>query len=124
MATAKDPGKSPQPKPTSPPPIYGIQRGHPLPLGATVHRKGVNFAIFSKPATSCTLVLYEPGSERVLREIPLDPHVNRIGQVWHVFVEGLDTGAHYAFRFDMQPNPEPQIDRFFPPAVCSIPTPA
>ena len=114
MATAKDPGKSPQPKPTSPPPIYVIQRGHPLPLGATVHRKGVNFAIFSKPATSCTLVLYEPGSERVLTEIPLDPHVNRIGQVWHVFVEGLDTGAHYAFRFDKQPNPQPQFDRFFP----------
>jgi isoamylase len=100
--------------PVTPQKTYTVSRGHPLPLGASVHRTGVNFSIFSKPATTCTLVLYEPGSERVLNAIPLDPHVNRIGQVWHIFVEGLDVGAHYAFRFDMQPNLEPQIDRFDP----------
>ena len=80
-----------------------------MPLGATVRRHGVNFSVFSKHATSCDLVLLEPGIPRAIATFPLDPHSNRTGQVWHIFVEGLDAGAHYAYRFDMQPNPDPGI---------------
>jgi isoamylase len=112
MATAKSPKESSVSRTAWAPESYNVSRGHPLPLGATLHRHGVNFSIFSKPATACTLVLYEPGSERILNAIPLDPHVNRIGQVWHIFVAGLDVGTHYSFRFDMEPNLEPQINRF------------
>jgi isoamylase len=89
-----------------------VKRGHPLPLGVTVHRAGVNFSIFSKHATACCLLVSESGAPDTLVELPLDPHSNRTGQVWHIFVEGLDVGAHYAFRFDMQPNPDPVIYRF------------
>src|ERR1039458_4390563 len=78
-----------------------------LPLGATLRRTGVNFAIFSKHATSCTLVLLQPGAEHPFVEFALDPRSNRTGQVWHVFVEGLDAGMQYGYRFDMQPNPNP-----------------
>ena len=114
MATAIPPNSSRQPAPDSPPEIYCILRGHPLPLGTTIHRKGVNFSIFSKHATACALLLFEPGSTEPAATLPLDPRANRTGQVWHIFVEGLDAGAHYAFRFDMQPNPNPDVYRFDP----------
>src|ERR1039457_6293111 len=89
---------------------YCVRRGVPLPLGAWCQRGGVNFSIFSKHATSCTLVLLQPGDEQPFAEFILDPRSNRTGQVWHVFVEGLDAGVQYGYRFAMQPNPDPQAD--------------
>jgi glycogen operon protein len=100
-------------KPAIPSP-YAVERGHPLPPGATVHRDGVNFSIFSRHATACWLLLFEPGNQIPAATVFLDPHSNRTGQVWHIFIRGLDVGAHYAFRFDMQPNPDPSIYRFDP----------
>ncbi|MGC2108742.1 MAG: glycogen debranching protein GlgX [Candidatus Korobacteraceae bacterium] len=93
-------------------PSHRVKRGVPLPLGASVHRHGVNFSIFSRYATSCTLVLFGAGAKDPFVEFPLDPHRNRTGQVWHAFVEGLDAGIQYGYRFDMQPNPEPNVHRF------------
>jgi len=95
-------------------PAYRVVRGLPLPLGASLHRAGVNFSIFSKHATSCTLVLFQPGADDPFIELPLDPRSNRTGQVWHVFVEGLDAGVQYGYRFDMQPNPNPAVFRYNP----------
>ena len=100
--------------PPAAPPIYCIKRGHPLPLGATVRRGGVNFSIFSKHATSCCLLLCDTGNPESVITLPLDPHTHRTGQVWHVFVEGLDAGAHYGYRFSMEPNPDSSIFRFNP----------
>ena len=37
---------------------FGVRRGHPLPLGSTVRRDGVNFSVFSKRATDVSLVLF------------------------------------------------------------------
>ena len=102
------------PKQTAVPAPYKVQRGHPLPLGATVHRTGVNFAIFSGHATACWLLLFEPGNQVPIATVFLDPHANRTGEVWHVLIEGLDAGALYAYRFDMDPNTDPQVDRFDP----------
>jgi glycogen operon protein len=59
-------------------------------------------------------LLFESGNQIPFATVFLDPHSNRTGQVWHVFIRGLDVGAHYAFRFDMQPNPDPAIYRFDP----------
>ncbi|HZD30182.1 MAG TPA: glycogen debranching protein GlgX [Candidatus Angelobacter sp.] len=95
-------------------PIYCIQRGHPVPPGATVHRLGVNFAIFSKHATSCSLLLFDGDDPNPIATLPLDPRSNRTGQMWHIFIEGLDAGAHYAYSFDMDPNPAPHIYRYNP----------
>jgi isoamylase len=102
-------------------PGYRLDRGIPLPLGPTVHRKGVNFSIFSKYATSCTLVLFRPGAKDPFVEYLLDPRSNRTGQVWHAFVEGLDAGGQYGYRFDMQPNPNPHVHRFDPSWVLLDP---
>jgi glycogen operon protein len=100
---------------------HRVSRGVPLPLGASLRRRGVNFSIFSKHATSCTLVLFRPGAEDPYVEFALDPHSNRTGQVWHAFIEGLDTGVEYGYRFDMQPNPAPQVYRFNPAQVLLDP---
>jgi len=100
---------------------YSISRGHPLPLGVSLHRSGANFSIFSKHATSCTLVLYAPGAKQSLAESALDPHFNRTGQVWHAFVEDIDPGVQYGYRFDMQPNPDPQVYRYDPKHVLLDP---
>lgn len=100
---------------------YRASRGVALPLGATLRRTGVNFAVFSKHATSCTLVLLQPGAEHPFVEFALDPRSNRTGQVWHVFVEGLDAGMQYGYRFDMQPNLAPQVYRFDPSDVLLDP---
>src|SRR5271167_498415 len=102
-------------------PGYRLDRGVPLPLGATLHRTGVNFSIFSKYATSCTLVLFRPSATDPFVEYPLDPRSNRTGQVWHAFVEGLDAATQYGYRFDMQPNPNPQVHRFEPSRVLLDP---
>ena len=93
---------------------YNIQRGTAIPFGATPFRNGVNFAIFSKEATSCMLVLVDSGSNNILAELSFDPVRNRTGNVWHMFVENLNPGAHYCYRFDMQPNPNPAVYRFNP----------
>lgn len=74
---------------------FGFERGHPLPLGATVERGGINFAIFSRHATAVTLVLFLSGSAMEMAAFPLDRKRNRTGDVWHAFVAGLDPGIEY-----------------------------
>ena len=102
-------------------PVHRLDYGSPLPFGASVHRTGVNFSIFSKYATACTLMLFQPGAGDPFVEFVLDPRSNRTGQVWHAFVEGLDAGAPYGYRFDMQPNPNPAVHRYDPSQVLLDP---
>jgi isoamylase len=102
-------------------PGHRVSRGVPLPMGATIRRRGVNFSVFSRHATACSLVLFHPGESDPYVEFPLDPLANRTGQVWHVFVEGLDPEAQYGYRFDMKPNPDPEIYRFDPDYVLLDP---
>jgi glycogen operon protein len=66
-------------------------------------------------------VLFQPGAGDPFVELALDPRLNRTGQVWHAFVEGLDVGIQYGYRFDMQPNPDPKVHRFNPQQVLLDP---
>ena len=91
-----------------------ILRGYPLPLGATVHPDGVNFAVASRYATAVTLLVFLPGTLEPLLEVALDGRFHRTGEVWHAFLKGLDPGIPYAFRMDRVPNPQPQVHRFDP----------
>jgi glycogen operon protein len=91
---------------------FKLSRGTPIPYGAGVHRDGVNFSVFSKHATAVTLAIFYPGERESLVEFPLDPRINRTGDVWHAFLQGLDPGMHYAFRMDRVPNENPLIYRF------------
>jgi isoamylase len=100
---------------------FEIRHGHPLPLGATLQRGGINFAVFSRHATEVTLVLFPRGETRAALELPLDPRQNRTGDVWHVLVNGLDFGLGYGFRVGKSPNLEPRIHRFDPRRVLLDP---
>lgn len=75
--------------------------GKPLPLGAELHDDGINFSLFSRHARSVYLVLFENAQpESPSREIQLDPHHNRTGDIWHCYVKGLGAGTLYLYRVD------------------------
>ncbi len=75
--------------------------GKPLPLGATVQAGGVNFSVFTRNGSSVVLELFQSaGDASPIRSYTLDPAVNRTGDLWHVFVEGLTAGALYLYRVD------------------------
>jgi isoamylase len=91
---------------------YHISRGQPLPLGATLKPNGINFSVFSRNGTAVTLVLFPHGKTRSRLEFTLDPRFNRTGDIWHVFVTGVERGIEYGYRVEKSPNPEPHIHRF------------
>nr|AAL31015.1 isoamylase precursor [Triticum aestivum] len=80
-----------------------VLAGMPAPLGATALAGGVNFAVYSGGATAAALCLFTPEdlkADRVTEEVPLDPLMNRTGNVWHVFIEGELHNMLYGYRFD------------------------
>jgi isoamylase len=99
----------------------GTARGHPLPLGVIETAAGLNFAVFSRHATSMALVLFAPGRHEPAHELQLDPAVHRTGDVWHIEVAGLHPTAPYGWRADRQPIPEDRWHRFRPDLVLSDP---
>lgn len=90
-------------------------------MGATPMRSGVNFAIYSKRATTVRLVLFYPGDAESLLELPLDPNRNRTGNVWHIFLQGIDPRVEYAYSLDRKPNLRPHFNRFYPDEVMLDP---
>jgi len=87
---------------------FECQRGKPLPLGATITPKGVNFAVFSRHATSLSLVLCRKGQREPIAEIALDPKIHRTGDVWHVLVVGVNPSLRYGYRADGPFDPKGQ----------------
>jgi isoamylase len=74
---------------------YEVLPGVPYPLGATFDGQGVNFAVFSKEATSIELCLFD--AQGLEHRLPLRDVTN---QVWHGYVPGLPVGSLYGFRAD------------------------
>ena len=80
---------------------YTVLRGEALPHGARVHNGGVNFSVFSRHATAMWLDLFEsPDAEHPFQSIKFDNKMNKTGDVWHVFVQGLQAPAFYLYRVD------------------------
>ena len=87
--------------------INGLQyrRGRVFPFGATITDDGINFSIFSKEATGCTLVLYHHGQKEPFVEIPF-PEEFRIGNVYTMMVFGLNPDTtEYGYRFEGEYDP-------------------
>lgn len=75
--------------------------GYPLPLGVKLDRNGAQFSIFSRNATSVSLVIFDnanPDSD--FTEYTLDGILNRTGDIWHIWVEGISEGTLYGYRID------------------------
>ncbi|MBO4705412.1 MAG: glycogen debranching protein GlgX [Spirochaetaceae bacterium] len=73
--------------------------GNPLPYGAVVTEKGVNFSLFSRHATSIILSLFKDQNDsEPYFTYTFDPLKDRTGDIWHVFIEGLKPGALYLYR--------------------------
>lgn len=99
---------------------YLLRAGRPSPFGATIVPGGVNFAVFSRFATACTLVLFEKGARTPLAEIPF-PESFRIGNVFAMVVFGLDYEQfEYGYRMD-GPNRPHAGHRFDPRQVLLDP---
>ena len=79
---------------------FALRPGTPFPLRATVVAQGVNFAVYSRHATRCTLVLFEPGAEAPFAEIPFPPEF-RVGDVHAMTVFHIDPEEfEYGYRME------------------------
>ncbi|MBO4405093.1 MAG: glycogen debranching protein GlgX [Treponema sp.] len=75
--------------------------GKPLPLGASLTHRGVNFSVFSRNASCIVLNIYASQDDREpLKSFTLDPEINRTGDIWHIEVEGVSKGALYLYQAD------------------------
>ncbi len=92
-----------------------VRAGRVYPFGATLAPGGVNFAVFSRHATSCTLVLFEKGAKEPFAELPF-PEEFRVGDVYAMTVFELDhENLEYGYRMD---GPyDPRTGHRFDPSV-------
>ncbi len=75
---------------------YDVWPGVPYPLGATVDRGGVNFALASPNATGVELCLFDPEDPtKELARLHLRDSTNH---VFHGYLPGLKPGALYGYR--------------------------
>jgi isoamylase len=80
---------------------YRTEPGRLFPVGATPDGNGVNFSLYSDGATGIELLLFATHTDpQPAQVIALDPVVNRTFHFWHVYIAGLQAGAHYAYRVD------------------------
>jgi len=85
---------------------YATSPGRFHPLGAIPDGGGVNFAVFCRNATAVQLLLFERAdASQPAQVIDLDPALNKTYFIWHVYVNGLRPGAHYAYRVDGPQDP-------------------
>ena len=92
---------------------------HPLPYGAIVHDEGVQFVVFSRSATAMRVLLYDTVEDREPSEaIDFDPDLNRWGDIWSVFIPGMNPGQLYHYQAE---GPfEPLEGQRFDPAARLI----
>jgi glycogen operon protein len=92
------------------------QEGTPSPLGVTwiEDEAAYNFALYSKYATSVTLLLYaELGLSTPTYEYRLDPLANKSGRIWHCrFRKATIPDARYYAYQVIGPNQPEQGQRF------------
>ncbi len=96
------------------------ERGSPIPLGASLKDKGINFALYSKHATGVKLCLFSPHSKHPFLEISLDPEANKTGQIWHIQLLNLP-GDRLEYGYKITGLNEDPRHRFNPEKILSDP---
>ena len=83
-----------------------LRTGRPYPFGATVIGNAVNFSVYSRYATDCTLVLFHNHEEEPFVEIPFFKEF-KMGNVFSMMVFDLDyENIEYGYRMDGPFNPQ------------------
>ena len=117
---------------------FKVRPGRPFPFGAYLAPGGINFSVFSRHATYCSLVLFEKGAREPFVEIPFrgaftkadggEPAWGefRIGNVFTMMVFDLDQeNLEYGYRmggpFSSVQQGRPAIHRFDPSKVMLDP---
>jgi isoamylase len=78
-----------------------IAEGQPIPPGVMWEGDGWNFALYSRHATSVTLLLYDGKNfVKPLAVLTLDPLQNKTGRIWHCFVPHVTGARYYAYRVE------------------------
>ena len=99
---------------------YDVRPGFYRMNGSYQTANGVSFTVNSHGATSCTLLLFNPGGSEPFAEIEI-PQAYRIGDCYSILVFGLKIDEfEYAYRFDGEFNPE-KGKRFDPTKVILDP---
>lgn len=80
-----------------------IEFGSPVPLGASLHENGVNFAVFSEAASHIEICIFDENGEKQVQNFTL-PY--KTGGVFHGFVNGLKAGTLYGIRAYGENSPE------------------
>jgi isoamylase len=102
--------------------VFPIEPGRSRPMGATPTPEGVNFTLFSRDATAVDLLLFSACNDpEPFQVISLDPRHHRTFHFWHVLVQGLKPGVHYAYRIDGPSEPSATGTRFDPAKVLIDP---
>lgn len=65
------------------------EKAQPMPLGADVRDGGVNFAVMVEGEAELSLCLYRKGETVPACEFQI-PEENRVGDVWYLYIEGLN----------------------------------
>jgi isoamylase len=100
---------------------FTARAGDLHPLGSTVFPDGTNFTVFSQHALSMELLLFASDSAtEPMQIIPMTSEANKSFHFWHVFVEGVKPGQHYAYRV-AGPDLSAQGLRFDPQKVLIDP---
>jgi isoamylase len=78
-----------------------------LPLGVSPHRAGVRFSLFSCYVERVGIALFDTAEDlEPFKTLFLDPKKFRFGDIWSVFVEGIEPGQAYAYCVDGPWDPE------------------
>ncbi len=85
---------------------FKLRAGKPLPFGATLVPGGVNFSVFSRYATACSLVLFKKHATQPFAEIPF-PREFRTGNVFSMILFDVDyENIEYGYRMEGPYDPE------------------
>ena len=78
-----------------------LQFNHALPYGAVLQKDGVRFVTFSRNATAMRLLLYKDVNDREPSQIiEFDQEDNRWGDIWSLYVPGVNHGQLYHLQAD------------------------
>ncbi|HQB61170.1 MAG TPA: alpha-amylase family glycosyl hydrolase, partial [Spirochaetota bacterium] len=78
-----------------------IDVGNPYLFGANIRHNGCNFALFSKNASSVSLLLFDDFEDsEPATIIELDKEIHKTGDVWHIFIYGITHGQYYGYIVD------------------------